>query len=195
MNQTPLFSNIMCRWFWFGRERGIKMFEIGTCIICGQHGVCRVAAIGPLKLYESSKEREYYTLNPIYSKGGVIYVPADSDKIVMREIISQKDAEKLIEEIRDMEGIFIENEKRRDDVFKKALRTCDYKEWVRIIKTLYARKQRRLAQGKKVTASDERYLKAAEDSLYGELAIALEMTRRDVEKSIVERIIEKEKVV
>lgn len=171
------------------------MFEIGTCIICGQHGVCRVEAIGPLKLYDSSPEKEYYTLNPLYSKGGVIYVPADSDKIVMREIISRDDAERLIEEIDRIEGLLIENEKRRDDIFKKALRTCDYTEWVRTIKTLYERKQKRIAQGKKVTASDERYLKAAEDNLYGELAISLGVQKREVEKRVIERIYEKEKIV
>lgn len=171
------------------------MFEIGTCIICGQHGVCRVEAIGPLKLYDSSPEKEYYTLNPLYSKGGVIYVPADSDKIVMREIISRDDAERLIEEIDRIEGLLIENEKRRDDIFKKALRTCDYIEWVRTIKTLYERKQKRIAQGKKVTASDERYLKAAEDNLYGELAISLGVQKREIEKLVIERIYEKEKIV
>lgn len=171
------------------------MFEIGTCIICGQHGVCKVEAIGPLKLFESSKEREYYTLSPLYSKGGVTYVPADSDKIVMREIISKDEAEKLIEEMDGMEELWIENEKRREDVFKKSLRSCDYREWVRIIKTLYARKQRRIAQGKKVTASDERYLKAAEDSLYGELAVALGMQKREVENYIISRICAKEKIV
>lgn len=171
------------------------MFEIGTCIICGQHGVCRVEAIGPLKLFESSKERDYYTLNPIYSKGGVIYVPADSDKIVMRKVISKVEAEQLIDEMDGMESLWIEHEKRRDDIFKKSLRTCDCREWVRIIKTLYARKQKRIAQGKKVTASDERYLKAAEDSLYGELAVALDMQKKEVEKYIISRIREKEKVV
>ena len=171
------------------------MFEIGTCIICGQHGVCRVEAIGPLKLYDSSPEKEYYTLNPLYSKGGVIYVPADSDKIVMREIISQDEAEKLIKEIDRIEELRIENEKRRDDIFKKALRSCDYREWVQIIKTLYIRRQKRIALGKKVTASDERYLKAAEDNLYGELAIALGIQKKEVEKYVVSQLREKEKIV
>ena len=171
----------------------MSMFEIGTCIICGQHGVCKVEAIGPLKLYNSAKD--YYTLSPIYTKGGVTYVPADSDKIVMREVISKEEAEQLIEEMDSMDGLWIENEKRREDVFKAALRSCDNREWVKIIKTLYARKQLRIAQGKKVTASDERYLKAAEDNLYGELAVALDMPKKDVEKYIITRISGKEKVV
>lgn len=169
------------------------MFEIGTCIVCGQRGVCKVEAIGPIGLYGS--EKDYYTLSQIYSRGAVSYVPADSDKVIMRKVISKVEAEKLIEEMDSIESLWIENEKRREDIFKKALRTCDTREWVKMVKTLYARKISRLAQGKKVTASDERFLKAAEDNLYGELAVALDIPKKDVEKYIINRISAKEKVV
>ncbi len=176
-------------------ERGMEMFEIGTCIICGQHGVCKVEAIGPIKLPGMSKEKDYYTLSQINSKGGVCYVPVDTDKVIMRLALSKDEAEKLIEEMEEIEELWIDNEKRREDIFKKALRTCDNREWVKIIKTLYARKQARLAQGKKVTASDERCLRAAEECLYGELAVALQMKKKDVEKCVISRIREKEKIV
>lgn len=164
------------------------MFETGTYIVCGQHGVCRVEGIGKLKLTEASKDRDYYTLSKVYSQGGVIYVPADSEKIVMRPVISKDEAEALIAGMREIDTLEIDNEKRKDDIFKQAFRTCDNREWVRVIKTLYARKQSRLAKGKKVTASDERFLRAAEENLYGELAISLSMNKRDVEHYIIEKI-------
>lgn len=170
------------------------MFETGAYIICGQHGVCRVEDIGPLKLTEASKGKVYYTLSQVYSKGGVIYVPAGSEKIIMRLVISKEEAEKLIDGIAEMEALWIANEKRREETFKEALRTCDYKEWVKVIKAIYARKQSRIAQGKKVTASDERYLHIAEENLYGELAMALDMDKNEIERYIVERIDGKEKI-
>ena len=43
------------------------MFEIGTYIVCGQHGVCRVEDIGKLKLSEASGNKDYYTLSQVYS--------------------------------------------------------------------------------------------------------------------------------
>ena len=89
------------------------MFETGTYIICGQHGVCRVEDMGPLKLTEASKDRVYYTLSQVYSQGGVIYVPADSDKIIMRSVISREEAEKLIDEMEEMDVLWVENEKSR----------------------------------------------------------------------------------
>lgn len=164
------------------------MFEIGTYIVCGQHGVCRVDGIGKLEMTEASKDREYYTLSQVYSKGGSIYVPVDSDKIVMRPVVSKEDAEMWISRIGEIEILKIENERRKEEVFKQAFKTCSYQDWTRVIKTLNARKRSRLARGKKVTASDERYLKTAEDNLYGELAISLGIDKNDVEQYIANRI-------
>lgn len=164
------------------------MFETGTYIVCGQHGVCRVESVGKLNLTEASKDRDYYTLSKVYSQGGVIYVPADSDKIVMRPVLSREEAEELIRHITEIEAIRIDNEKRKEDILRQAFKTCDNREWVRVIKTLRARKQMRLAKGKKVTASDERFLRTAQENLYGELAISLNMDKGDVENYIIEQI-------
>ena len=94
------------------------MFETGNYVVCGQHGVCRVECMGPLKLTEVSGDRIYYTLSQVYSQSGVIYVPADSDKIIMRPVISREEAGRLIDEMEDMDMLWVENEKKREDVFK-----------------------------------------------------------------------------
>ena len=74
------------------------------------------------------------------------------------------------------------------------MKTCNYIEWTKIIKTLYLRRQSRLEGGKKLASVDERYLKMAEDSLYGELAVALDIEKGDVEKFITSHIEDKEEV-
>ena len=164
------------------------MFETGTYIVCGQHGVCRVEGVGKLQLTEASGDKVYYTLSKVYSRGGVLYVPADSEKIVMRPVISKEEAEDLIGHMREIDMLQIDNEKRKEEIFKQAFRTCDSREWVKIIKTLHERKRIRLAKGKKVTASDERYMRTAEDNLFGELAISLGIDKNDVEQYIMDRI-------
>lgn len=164
------------------------MFETGTYIVCGQHGVCRVEGVGKLQLTEASGDKEYYTLSKVYSRGGVLYVPADSEKIVMRPVISKEEAEELIGHMEEIDMLQIDNEKRKEEIFKQAFRTCDSREWVKVIKTLYERKKLRLAKGKKVTASDERFLRTAEDNLFGELAISLNIDKNDVEQYIIDKI-------
>ena len=94
----------------------------------------------------------------------------------------------LIDEMPSIGCIPISNDRDREDIYKTAMRTCDCREWVRVLKTLYARKLERQAAGKKVTSADERYMRAAEDQLYGELATALGMQRDEMESYITERV-------
>ena len=169
------------------------MFEIGDHIVCGKYGVCRVEKIGPIDISGAAKKRMYYTLVPIYDPGSRTYVPVDNDKIVMRPVISREQANELVDNIKAVDVLWIQDEKKRESSFKEALYKYDCMELVKIIKTVYHRRQARLAQGKKVTAGDERYLHMAEDNLYGELAVALEMKKDEVEEFIVNRVKMKER--
>ena len=56
---------------------------------------------------------------------------------------------------------------------------------MKLLKTIYTRKQKRLKDGRKVTAVDAKYFHMAEESLYGELAVALNISRKEVEDHIV----------
>ena len=51
------------------------------------------------------------------------------------------------------------------------------------------RKQERLAQGKKTTAMDERYLRLAEENLYSELSLALGVPKEEMEAYITKRMV------
>lgn len=88
--------------------------------------------------------------------------------------------------IPDIPMLTIENEKFVEQDYKAALKTNRCEEWVKIIKTIYARKQKRLQAGRKETAVDGKYFKIAEDNLYGELAIVLGMQRNEVFEYISE---------
>lgn len=157
------------------------MFEKGQLIIYGSTGVCIVDSIGPLDSSSGMGDRIYYTLSPFYSKESKIYTPVDNQKIIMRPILTQDEAEDLIREIPQIQELWIVDEKNREKDYKDALAKADCHEMVRVIKTIYPRKQKRLAAGKKVTASDERYFSMAEDFLYKELAISLNMDLNKVE--------------
>ena len=152
------------------------MFEIGEYVVCGAKGVCQIRDITHIDMSGADKEKLYYVLAPVGDKNGTIYVPTDSEKIIMRRTISKEEAERLIDD------------KQREETYKEALRTCDYHAWVSIVKTLYQRKKERLAQGKKATAVDERYMKAAENGLYGELSLTLGVPREKMEDYIRERL-------
>lgn len=164
------------------------MFQVNDKVVYGTHGVCEIVEIGRLSMSVADKKRQYYTLYPVYQKESAIYVPVDSDKVKMRPVITKDELETLLDEIPELDNIWVANEREREVQYKEALLSCDCRELIRIIKTIYLRKKSRVKDGKKVAAVDERYLRQAEEQLYGELAYALEIEREEVEEYITMRV-------
>lgn len=162
------------------------MFNIGDLVVYGNIGVCTVDSIGHADFSGADKEKEYYGLTPYYSGRSHIFIPCDSCKVVIRHIISKEEAEDIIKGINDIETIEVSDEKNRELVYKNAIRSCDCRQIIGLIKTIYERKQVRLAEGKKITANDEKYFNLAEDKLYGEFAVALSIPKDKVRDYIKE---------
>ena len=119
------------------------MFETGEYVVYGRTGICQVTGVTTMKMDGSSSERLYYILRPGGETEGKIFTPVEGGKQVLRGIITKEEAEKLIDEIPSIETLSIENEKFREDSYKKCIRTCECRDLLRIIKTIYIRKQAR----------------------------------------------------
>ena len=163
------------------------MFEKGEYVIYGHVGICQVMGTTTMNLDGIPKDRLYYELQPEGKESGRIYTPVNSGKPVLRRMMTRDEAEALISDIPGIETLKIENDKLREEKYKECLKTCNGRELVRIIKTIYSRRSQRLKIGKKVTALDERYMKLAEDNLYAELAMLLGIPRDHVVSYISSR--------
>ena len=84
------------------------MFNVDDYIMYGMTGVCKVVDITNEKFINGEK-RKYYVLNPIYNNDTTIKVPLDNDKIPMRKVISKGDMTSLINDIPNMEILWIKN--------------------------------------------------------------------------------------
>lgn len=164
------------------------MFEIGEYIVYGNTGVCKVAEMTTMRAPGAKDDKLYYALEPVYDKGCRLFTPVDNQKVMMRPVMTRQEADHLIERMKDIDTLWVSDEKNREQIYKEAVRTCSSEEWVRMIKTLYIRKQSRLAAGKKVTSSDAKYLHMAEESLYGELSVVMGIPRAQVEEYLVSRV-------
>ena len=91
-----------------------------------------------------------------------IYVPVSNSDSALRPCLTEENAWKLIEKIPEISTPWTENEKMREQKYKEAIKANDPKALVVIIKMIYQRKQQRLAQGKKCTATDTKYFQIAE---------------------------------
>lgn len=164
------------------------MFQIGDYIIYGTRGVCRVKDVGTLDFTGTAKGKLYYTLAPCYMEGSTVYVPVDAAGIIMRPVMSREEALALIDRIPEIEELWIKDEKSREYAYKEAVKGCNNHDLIRIIKTIYNRGRSRMAEGKKITVSDNKYFKIAEDNLYGEMAVSLGMSREEAKAFVIARV-------
>lgn len=165
------------------------MFQVGEKIIYGNTGVCEVGDITHLKMDGIDESKLYYLLIPLNEKKSKIYTPTDNDKVKMRRVLTKQEAEELVNEIESVDEMGImPNDKAREEKYKQALKTCDCREWIRMIKTLYMKKQNLIASGKKFPNTDEKYLRQAESNLYEELSVALDIDKNGMEQYIIDRV-------
>lgn len=164
------------------------MFEKGKYIICSNLGVCLIKDVTSKDINGVQQETLYYVLQPVNAAYSKVYSAVDNDKMKMRSILSKEEAEKFINHLQEVEALTIDNEKRREEIYKEALRACEDEEWAKLIKTLYIRKKEKALQKKKSTATDERYLKLAQDYLYNELAVALGVEEKEVEEKMLSQL-------
>lgn len=116
-----------------------------------------------------------------------IYVLVSNSDLRLRLCLT-KEAWNLIKRIPEISTAWINNEKMREQNYKAAIKANDPEALVAIIKMIYERKQKRLAQGKKCTATDARYFQMAENLLYMELGVALGKPKEEICKTIINYI-------
>lgn len=158
------------------------MFEVGDYIVYGQNGICKVEDITYPDFGLVGEKRLYYVLIPEKTKDSRLFCPTDNSKILIRRVISAEEAMSIMEESKSIEPLQIENERMRDNSYKTAMKSCDPRQNVSMLKTLLIRKKEREDIGKKITATDERYLKQTEEGLFSELSMATGISREKVKE-------------
>lgn len=162
------------------------MYEPGTLIVYGSTGVCRVEAVGPRQLMRGLT-KTCYTLRPLYSSE-TIYIPVDTT-VFMRSPIGKEQALDLIDRIPGQEDEALPTDlNQAKEYYERAMQTHDCEELLRLIRQIYQKSQRVKESKRQPSQTDQRYLKRAEDLLYGELAVALEIPRDQVVSFIGSRL-------
>ena len=162
------------------------MFQPGSLIVYGSTGVCRVEDVGPKKIMKDIL-KTCYTLTPLYSRE-TITVPVDSP-VFMREVISREQAEQLIDRIPEEEPAAVPGDaSAAKTCYEQALLSHSCDDLLRLVRQIYRRTQCARQSRRPPSQTDQRYMKRAEDLLYGELAVALGISREEVVPYIAHRL-------
>ena len=163
-------------------------YEIGDLDSKPVTGICRIEDILYLTSQDEKNDKLYYLMKPIEDEKDKIYVPVSNSDSRLRLCLTKEEAWNLIKRIPEIPTAWINNEKLREQNYKEAVKANDPEALVAIIKMIYQRKQKRLAQGKKCTATDARYFQIVENLLYMELGVAIGKPKKEVCKTIIEYI-------
>src|SRR5699024_5027249 len=127
-------------------------------------------------------------LQPAY-RSGTVFTPVDT-KVFMRPVISVEIANELIDSIPSIEAETggPTNASNLKDKYSKILQTNDVTDLVQLIKTVQAKGAIAENKNKKMGQTDKTYMRKAEELLYGELAVALDIPRNGVQKYMEKRI-------
>ena len=163
------------------------MIQPGDMIIYGKSGVCRVEQITPMA-FEGMEEALCYVLRPLY-RDGLIYAPVTT-RVFMRPILSKAEVLELVDEIPKTEPeVFHERSTQLlTQHYEGILSTHDCRELLRMTMALYRKQQTARADGRRFGQIDSRFMKRAEELLFGEMAAALGLTPEEIPGWIERRI-------
>lgn len=165
------------------------MYQKGELILYGGTGVCRVTDIVAKKFSRTEPEKLYYVLTPLY-QSGTITTPVDNGKVFTRPVISRDEAISLIDEIPNIreEAYHNQNLQQLENHYKSRMESHDCMDLLRLTMSAYQKKEERERAKLKFGAVDRRYMERAEDLLFGELAVALDISRENVQSFIEDRL-------
>lgn len=156
------------------------MYQIGQYIIYGNTGVCKVE-----ELVEKPPLGLYYVLKPLY-ESGIIYTPAEHPKIFMRPVISRDEAEALIKQIPQIvaQPDRTKNLQELREHYRTAACSHNCIDLIRLTMSIHAKKKEQEQLGRRFGQVDERFMKQAENILFGEFAVALGIPKDEVHSYI-----------
>ena len=163
------------------------MFCVDDYVVYSNTGVCKVIAVGTLEGFEEGMI--YYTLKPV-TRPETVFIPVDSD-LYLRKVISREEALELVDRIptiKEDPATTGMDPRSLGEYYKRMISSHQSDELIRMLKTIYCKAQRLAQNGKKLIKTDSDYKKKAEDILYNELAIALEIPPEDIEEFISDRL-------
>ena len=165
------------------------MYRIGDLIFYGRTGVCRVEEINEERVRGADKPRQFYTLRPLYQNCS-IRTPVSGGKVYSRPIISGSEARQLIARIPEVDAKPYHNRNLNQlrEQYREWLERFDCEALISLMKSLHLKKKEAETQKRKFGAVDERFMREAEDLLYGEFAAALDIDRDKVENYIAKSL-------
>lgn len=164
------------------------MYKVNDFIMYGKNGICKIVDITTPAEISTEKGQLYYVLQPVNDKC-VIYTPIDAN-VFMRDVISAEEAERLIDTIPTIQAEAYYNDRTQElrHHYEDLMKTYDCGNLISLTMSIYEKKKQVELQNRKLGQIDDRFMKQAEDLIFSEFSIALDMPKENVQAYIASRV-------
>jgi len=164
------------------------MFEQGSLVVYGIHGVCKVADLESRAI--NGKKVEYYVLKPLEKADASFLIPTQNPAAVskMRPILTKEKLEVLFSRDISEEDVWIGDENHRKQRYRELITGSDIAALICMVRAIHNHKEVQAASGKKLHQCDEYFLRDAERLLSSELSLILHIAPDAVGQYVKEKI-------
>ena len=159
------------------------MFEINDNVIHKSAGACVVHDIVTEDF--GAGLQQYYYLKPRFenntNRNLEIYLPVEKEQDFIRKPLSKEKVEMLIDAIPTMEKIWINDAKKRKQLFEEIYYSGDVKGLCQLVKLLYIDQT---FFTKPMSLTDKNFLTKIKTNIFDEFAIALNIEPQEIEQYI-----------
>ena len=164
------------------------MFQCDDYVIYSTHGVCRIVSVETRQI--DRKSIDYFVLVPIYQSQSKFYIPQNNEAAVskLRAVLSPDELQNLLLRHKNENVNWIVNEALRKNAYKELLISGDRDAILSMIIAVSNHQLAVEAEGKRIHACDENFLKDAKKMMNTEFSFVLQIPLSEVE-SYVEKIL------
>ena len=101
------------------------MFEIGDYVLNATNGICKISEIVELDMSGDKQLKSYFLLRPVEEENDRVYIPVDNADKRIRKVITQDEAQAVLDRVPEIEALAVNNEKERETRYKEAVRSCE----------------------------------------------------------------------
>lgn len=153
--------------------------QIGTIVMYNGQ-LFKIKEAAERSFFFGQPAKLYYTLSPVEREEDALYVPAEQAAEKCRPILSKAEIELMRREAGGQTLPWIEDRVLRGKEYGQILKDGDPSRIILLIRCLLEKKTELAASKKKLTATDEKLLFAAEKMIDDEFAYVLDMNREEL---------------
>ena len=154
-------------------------YNVNDKVFYGKSGACVITTIGTLDF--GKEDQEYYTLKPVMDDRSSVYVKVEVGDEEFRDVISAKEAKKLLDKVSDVEPSTYNIEKTFCETL---LKSGDQVRIASLIKQLRILRKDTSRNRKGLNIAEERILRDAEKILYSEIACAFSYSMEEARETL-----------